>query len=334
MARTRSLRPAAKKPSVSGQVEAMVRTLGRPEPGLLDAALEGVDAKRAMDRALVHPTDKLIEQAFALCLEAHAVWQRCSAAQRAHLRGFSLPLLGLAAEQAMALDRHHADYERLESERVDAGSRLRDLFDRNVVLSNQARMVLEKVNGEAAAVREELALQEPPGNSFALAQALHRVAHIGYALLRSASPTVRGRAKLYGLDEAFLDSLAAAGAELVNLEEKAGDATAVQAKKSQLDRAQVATFVLVRQIAEAFEAAQQIDQKIGPLPPIAHRTDDAARATQVSPQRQRPTPTVGTAGTVAAGGYVPTKIVSPAPPLRVVEPDPHGDTRLSRTVRS
>src|SRR5438067_3858110 len=61
--------------------------------------------------------------------------------------------------------------------------------------------LLRKVNCEAAAVRAELALQDPPGNSFALAQALHRVAHIGYALLRSASPAVRGRAKLYGLDE-------------------------------------------------------------------------------------------------------------------------------------
>jgi hypothetical protein len=194
-------------------------------------------------------------------------------------------------------------------------------------------MVLEKVNGEAAAVREELALQDPPGNSFALAQALHRVAHIGYALLRSASPAVRGRAKLYGLDEAFLDSLAAAGAELVNLEEKAGDATAVQAKKVQLERAQVATFVLVRQIAEAFEAAQQIDAKIGPLPPVTPGLEpDIARPAMAGTQKPRTQyrdPSVA-----AGGGLVPTKIVSPAPPLRVVEPDPHIDARLTRTVRS
>ncbi len=307
----------------------MMRSLGRPEPGLLEAALEGVDAKRAMDRALLQSTDKLVEQAFTICLEAHAVWQRCSAAQRAHLRGFSLPLLGLAAEQALALERHHNDYERLESERIDAGSRLRDMFDRNVVLSSQARMVLEKVNGEAAAVREEIALQEAPGNSFALAQALHRVAHIGYALLRSASPAVRGRAKLYGLDESLLDGLAAAGAELVNLEEKAGDATAVQAKKLQLERAQVATFVLVRQIAEAFEAAQQIDQKIGVLPSVVRSEPEVARAPVA--HRSRTTPYREPPG--GPSGITATK-VSPAPPLRVVEPEVPGDTRLTRTVRS
>jgi hypothetical protein len=306
----------------------MVRTLGRPEPGLLEAALEGVDAKRAMDRALVQPADKLVEQAFSVCLEAHAVWQRCSATQRTSLRGFSMPLLGLAGEQAILLEKHHADYVRLETERLDAGSRLRDLFDRNIVLSTQARMVLEKVNGEAAAVREELALQDSPANSFALAQALHRVAHIGYALLRSASPAVRGRAKLYGLDEAFLDGLAAAGAELVNLEEKASDASAVQAKKVQLERAQVATFVLVRQIAEAFEAAQQIDSKIGALPPISPRADaDAARPVV---RGARPGPTYR--DTPANGGIGATKI-SPAPPLRVVEPD-GTDTRLTKTIRS
>src|SRR5262249_20358880 len=134
-------------------------------------------------------------------------------------------------------------------------------------------------------VREELALQEPPGNSFALAQALHRVAHIGYALLRSASPAVRGRAKLYGLDETFLDGLAAAGAELVNLEEKAGDATAVQAKKVQVGGAQVGPFVPARQIGEPFEPAQQIDTKIGPLPPVAPRLEsDAARAPVAAPK--------------------------------------------------
>ena len=305
----------------------MMRSLGRPEPGLLEAALEGVDARRAMDRALLQLPDKLVEQAYAVCLEAHAAWQRCSAVQRAQLRGFSLPLLALAAEQVLALERHYTDYERLESERVDAGSRLRDMFDRNVVLSSQARMVLEKVNGEAAAVREELALKDAPGNSFALAQALHRVAHIGYALLRSASPAVRARAKLYGLDEAFLDGLAAAGAELVNLEEKAGDASAVQAKKVQLERAQVATYVLVRQIVEAFEAAQQIDPKIGSLP-MSTREPEAARP--VPAQRSRVTTNRETPPTVTTA----TK-VSPAPPLRVVEPDTHGDARLlSKTVRS
>jgi hypothetical protein len=307
----------------------MVRSLGRPEPGLLEAALEGVDAKRAMDRALLQAPDKLVEQAYAICLDAHAAWQRSSAAQRAQLRGFSMPLLGLAAEQALALERHHADYERLEGERVDAGSRLRDLFDRNVLLSSQARMVLEKVNGEAAAVREELALTDAPGNSFALAQALHRVAHIGYALLRSASPAVRGRAKLYGLDEGFLDGLAAAGAELVNLEEKAGDASAVQAKKQQLDRAQVATFVLVRQITEAFEAALQIDPKIGPLPAIVRTEQESART--AAAQRPRTATSREMSGSSAA---VTATRVSPAPPLRVIELEVPGDTRLSKTVRS
>jgi hypothetical protein len=217
---------------------------------------------------------------------------------------------------------------------VEAGSRLRDLFDRNILLSTQARMVLEKVNGEAAAVREELALQEPPGNSFALAQALHRVAHIGYALLRSASPAVRGRAKLYGLDETFLDGLASAGAELVNLEEKAGDATAVQAKKVQLERAQVGTFVLVRQIAEAFEAAQQIDPKIGPLPAVAPRLESDAARPPIAGQKGRTAPYREPSVVGGGGGLVPTKIVSPAPPLRVVDPEPPGDTRLTRTVRS
>lgn len=308
-----------------------MRSLGRPEPGLLEAALEGVDAKRAMDRALVQSPDKLVEQAFAVCLEAHAAWQRCSAPQRGQLRGFSMPLLGLASEQALALDRHHTDYVRLESERIDAGSRLRDMFDRNVVLSSQARMVLEKVNGEAAAVREELALQDAPGNSFALAQALHRVAHIGYALLRSASPAVRGRAKLYGLDETFLDGLAGAGAELVNLEEKAGDASAVQAKKAQLDRAQVATFVLVRQIAEAFEAAHQIDPKIGPLPAVARTEQEAARTAAAAAQRPR---TISNRDSSGNGSAVTATRISPASPLRVIEPDNTSDTRLSKTIRS
>jgi hypothetical protein len=334
MSRTRSVRPPAnKKPNVSSQVEAVIRSLGRPEPGLLEAALEGVDARRAVDRALVQPTDQLVEQSFAVCLEAHAAWQRCSTAQRSQLRGFSAPLLGLAAEQALCLERHHAEYERLERDRSEAGSRLRDLFDRNVLLSTQARMVLEKVSGEAVTVREELALQEPPGNSFALAQALHRVAHIGYALLRSASPAVRGRAKLYGLDEGFLDGLSTAGAELVNLEERAGDVSAVQTKKVQMDRAQVATFVLVRQIVEAFEAANQLDPKIGALPSSPRPEREPLRAGPAPAQKPRMPPYRD--GATVIVGSPPTKLVSPAPPLRVVEPEgARGDPGMTRTMRS
>lgn len=320
MARGRSLRP--KKPSAVHQVESLYRQLGRAEAGLLEAALEGVDAKRALDRALAEPTPQLVEQAYAVCLEAHSAFQRYSSTQRAHLRGFSLQLLALAAEQALLLERTHTEYERKQKEQEDAKSQLRELFERNLKLSAQARMVLEKVNGDDPVVQKELAKPETPSTSYELSESLKRLSDLGNKLLRAGVSSVRGRARLYGLDDNFLSGIIVAGAELVALEQKAGDQSTLTMRKNQLDRAQAATYVLMRQIGEAFEAAAGIDSNISPLVAAvqAKGEGEATRASKKVPPKPGPVAIIG--GTGAA-----PKVVAPAPALRVIHPSELGSDK-------
>jgi hypothetical protein len=323
MARARSLRP--KKPSAVHQVEALYRSLGRAEPGLLEAALEGVDAKRALDRALAEPTPQLVEQAYATCLEAHAAFQRYSTAQRVQIRGFSLQLLALATEQALSLERAHTEYERRQKEQADAKSRLRELFERNMRLGAQARMVLEKVAGDDPAIQKEVAESNEPTSSYELADSLRRLSALGSGLIRSLAASVRGRARLYGLDENFLTGLAVAGNELVTLEEKAGDQSGLTTRKNQLDRAQTATYVLIRQIGEAFAAAAGVDSTIAPLASAQPKIDaEAARAAKKIPK----TPSTPM---IIAGPPTAPKVVAPAPALRVIDPKELGATKTMRS---
>lgn len=326
MARGRSLRP--KKPSAVHQVESLYRQLGRAEAGLLEAALEGVDAKRALDRALSEPTAQLVEQAYAICLEAHAAFQRYSTSQRSHVRGFSLQLLALAAEQSLLLDRTLTEYDRKQKEQEDAKARLRELFERNVKLAAQARMVLEKVSGDDPVVQKELKEPEAPSTSYALAESLKRLSELGDQLIRSGVGAVRGRARLYGLDENFLSGIAVAGAELVAMEQKAGDQSALTMRKNQLDRAQAATYVLIRQIGEAFGAAAGVDTQIAPLVAAQPKVDPEATRT-AKKQAAKPS-----AVTIINGPSAPApaaKVVGPAPALRVIDPSELGSGKTMRS---
>src|SRR5258705_3945261 len=101
VSRPRSIRP--KKAPQSQKLVSLARLLGRPDAGLLEAALEPASAQPILERAHAERPETLLTNAMAVCLEAHDLWQRLPAAQRLCVRGFSLPLLGLAADQTLSL---------------------------------------------------------------------------------------------------------------------------------------------------------------------------------------------------------------------------------------
>jgi len=290
-----------------------LRVVGRPEAGLLDAALAGSDVQHLMEGTPEEPVAEFVERAYSVCLESHDIWQRSSGPQRALIRGFSLSLLSLAAEQALALDRNHAQFLKLEDERSDAAAQVRQLFDRNTSLCAQARAVLEKVAGDAAAVREEIALDATFGTSFAVSQVLHRLSQLGRTLLSSADASVRTRARLYGLDAAFLDGLFAAGAELLTVEERAANVAGLSASRARIEQAQIAAYILVHQIVEAFEGAHRIDRAIALIPSGRPKPTP-------TPQPFKPRPAHGSYRDLPAVREVvdPNKVATSGGPLRVL----------------
>src|SRR5262249_34046647 len=85
-------------------------------------------------------------------------------------------------------------------------------------------------------------------------------------LLRSPVVGVKKRALLYGLNEAFLEGLAGAGAELVEVNEAATGMAPLERSQREVDQARRATFLLVSQVADAFTAAHRINPHVAPLP--------------------------------------------------------------------
>jgi hypothetical protein len=256
VSRPRSIRP--RKAPRTQQLAAVLRLLGKPDPGLLEAALEPAEAQATLEQAKSEPAEALLASAVAVCSEAHDLWQRLPTAHRAQVRGFSIALLGLAIDQTLLFERTMAEHGALSAEHDVAVARLRELVPRCGLMCSQAAQVLEKVSGEPRREDDGYA-SVAADTTFALAQSLHRLAHAGQELLRSTAVAIGRRAMLYGLNETFLDGLAAAGAELVRVNEKACTTGPLQESRRALEQAHQATFLLVTQVAEAFATAHRLE---------------------------------------------------------------------------
>jgi len=279
-----SARPPQRATALS-ELERLVRQLGQPDQGLLDAASETMHATfPALDLAAI---PKFLEEAAEICVGAHQRWRETTPEQRALLRGCSLDLIGLAADQCLRLDRSFAEYRQSEANVVGAGELLASALERAEALAEQARSVVETVSG----VPQQGVPAEVEDPAAAFTSALSNLRDTARELLERGSPSVRKRCSLYALDQAYIQILEAALVELADLSRRASDAAAVARKKAQLERTLACARPLVDQVAQAFAHASRLDRKITPLrnspePAQAKRTaEQKARGTVVMQQK-------------------------------------------------
>jgi uncharacterized protein YhaN len=257
MNRRDSVRP--QRPPAILELERLVRQLGQPDQGLLDAASETLHGgAEPVDLSTV---PKFVEEAAEVCVAAHARWRECSSEQRALLRGCSLDLIGLAADQCLRLDRTFAEFRQSEADVKDAGENLTTALERAEALAEQARSVIQTVAGVAQ--QAPAADDENPATAFALA--IRGLRDTARELLDRGSPGVRRRCALYALDEGYVQMLETALAELAELVRKASDAAAVARKKGQVQRTFDCARPLIDQVAQAFEHASRLDKNIAPV---------------------------------------------------------------------
>ncbi|HEX2670591.1 MAG TPA: hypothetical protein VHM25_06965 [Polyangiaceae bacterium] len=237
----------------------MVRQLGQPDQGLLDAASETMHGTfPVLDLAAI---PKFLEEAAEICVGAHQRWRETTPEQRALLRGCSLDLIGLAADQSLRLDRSFAEYRQSEANVKGAGEQLAAALERAEVLAEQARSVVETVSG----VPQPGIPAEVEDLAAAFTSALSNLRDTARELLERGSPGVRKRCSLYALDQAYIQTLEGALVELADLSRRASDAAAVARKKAQLERTLACARPLVDQVAQAFAHASRLDKKITPL---------------------------------------------------------------------
>ena len=272
----------AQRPAAVVELERLLRQLGQPDHGLLDAASETLHgAGESVDLAVI---PKFVEESAEVCVAAHTRWRDCTPEQRALLRGCSLDLIALAAEQCLRLDRTFTDYRQSEADVKDAAENLAAALERVEVLVEQARSVIQTVSG----VMQQGVSAELDDPVLAYTGALTTLRDTARELLDRGSPGVRKRCLLYALDEAYVQTLEGTLQELGELARKASDAAAVARRKVQVERTLACARPLIEQIVQAFEHASRLDKKITAVRPGAEphgkRGTDKGRGTVVMPK--------------------------------------------------
>ena len=296
---------------------------GRPAAGLLDALLEKADRALANDDGK-RPTADLVEAACKVYAAVYETFGKLPPPARVRLKGFSPQLLSLAADRAEQLERAHNAYERATLIRTQAETKLRAIVSSNLALYSQGRRVLAMVRGDDPEAGDDETTPQAPATSFEIAQGLERLSIHGRSLVRSTDTGIRGRAVLYGLDDAYCDALSAAGAEMMDLDQKVGDITELSKSRQEVELNRSITLLLVRTILEAFESARAVDTSIPALPSAAAGwatsapTGNAAAKIGTGPPltdpAPRPDPTLRLRN-------VPSKSVRPLPLGQVQRPD-------------
>ncbi|MES1177568.1 MAG: hypothetical protein ABUL62_24810 [Myxococcales bacterium] len=258
MNRRDSARPP-QKPAALVELERLVRQLGQPDQGLLDAASETLHgSSEPVDLSII---PKFVEDSAEVVVAAHARFRDSTPEQRALLRGCSLDLIGLAADQCLRLDRSFAEYRQSEADVKGAAANLASALARAEALAEQARSVVQTVSGVAQqGVPAET--EDPPA---AFTSAISRLRDTARELLDRGSPGVRKRCALYALDQGYVQMLDATLGELGELSRKASDAAAVARKKIQVERTLASARPLVEQMVQAFEHASRLDRTIVPV---------------------------------------------------------------------
>lgn len=279
MNRRESSRP---RPPGLLELERLVRQLGQPDHGLLDAASETLHG--VTDSVELATIPKFVEDSAEVCVAAHARFRDCTPEQRALLRGCSLDLIGLVADQCLRLERSFAEYRQSEADVKDAGENLAAALARAEAIAEQARSVVQTVSG----VAQQGVPAEADDAAAAFASAIQRLRDTARELLERGSPGVRKRSALYALDQGYVQMLDNTLEELAELSRKASDAAAVARKKIQVERTFACARPLVDQLSQAFEHASRLDRNISPVRPQSAEPagrrasiDGKGRATQL-----------------------------------------------------
>jgi len=274
MNRRDSARPAQKSPAVL-ELERLTRQLGQPDQGLLDAASETMHSTGdALDLSVV---PKFVEESAEVVVAAHGRWRELLAEQRALVRGCSLDLIGLTADQIMRLERTFGEYRQSEADVKGAGENLAMALERAEALAEQARSVIQTVAG----VPQQAPSAETEDPVTAFTTAIKSLRDLARELLDRGSPAVRKRCALYALDAAYVQTLETTLSELADLSRKASDAAAVARKKMQVERTLSCARPLVEQLVQAFEHASRLNRNI----PLLRAATDAKHGRPSDPKR-------------------------------------------------
>jgi hypothetical protein len=289
----RSIRP--KPRSAVEQLDDLYRTLGKPDPTLIAALLDGTSEQQLLDRAASAPlSPDLIQSATATIAQAYEHWQRLGVDKRRTLRGCSQHLFAVAVDQTRTLHHLHQQHLQHLAEEEEAKVQQRAALGRAKHVCNQTKGIVMKVAGGRPSI--QVTLDEKVADSstpYGMICNLKFLADTSRSLLQLPAANIRGRATLYGMDKSFIESLETMAEELRLQEEKANVRPSRLPGQKSTGRTRAIVFFLMNHIADVFEAARHVD----PSTPELRKADTApsgttpaARSVIAAPPAARPLP--------------------------------------------
>ncbi|MFO0590318.1 MAG: hypothetical protein U0441_22440 [Polyangiaceae bacterium] len=251
--------------------------LGEPDKDLADTFFHGTSEADLVTQGQHIASARILTDVRRIYPTAFDFWARATAAQRTRLRGFTPALLGLAVARSLTLqgmlDDHNQRTESSGMTREGREQEAKEAFDSALLLRDQAISVLRPVvAGDrelTAQVESAVGSADTPEN---LAAAMKRLGTAGSRALATKKGPIAARAKLLGLDAAYVQQIQEAGDRLATATEKtkarSGGARVTQGA---LDLEDGKNLLLMGHIMEVFEAAHDLDPTIPRLVPIATR---------------------------------------------------------------
>jgi hypothetical protein len=246
---------------VADQLEELFRKLGKPDPTLLAAFVEGISEQQLRERnQAAPPTPELFARAASEVNRAFDHWQKMSAEQRKKLRGLSIALFSVAVDQARHLMQLYAQHQRRVAEHEEAQAREQKLLLEAQQVCVQTKGLLLKVAGGRPSI--QIALNEKvadASNPYALISNLKYLAEASRSLIHLPAPAVRGRAVLYGMDKAFVESLGTLAEEIKSEDEKVSARPSRLPTHDAMARTRAVLWSILNHLCDVFGAAHALD---------------------------------------------------------------------------
>ncbi|WP_437586876.1 hypothetical protein [Sorangium sp. So ce1000] len=258
-------------------LELLAATVGEPPKSSLKAILAGTTDADLVSVGKTILSSRIVTDAARIYRKAWDFYQQATDEQKRRLRGFSKPLLALAVQQALALEK--LDRQRATTNasagvaRAGQDKASEAAQSRAIELRDQAHDALRDASGRDEKLRAQVdAAFGTAATAETLAGGLQQTAKLLRRWLKSDDEALTGRLELASLDESYAKELEDAARDL---RVAVADATnrPVDAKVTQgaLDRADGINILIMGQIIRAFDGAHGIDPTIPRLVPISTR---------------------------------------------------------------
>jgi hypothetical protein len=273
-------------PTDTHALAALSKEVGKPNMTLLAGLVAGMTPAQLVAIGRTIDTKRIVKDTTRVYGQAWAWWQGAGAAERAGVKGLSLPLLGIAVHMALELEKFRASVEDAgateSADRAEKDSKAEAVSSAAIHLRDQAADALRDAAAQDTGLRDAakaaVGTAESPD---ALARGLENLGKLLRDWLGRDDADLASRLELGSLDADYADELDAAAKEVRKAHGERTTGARSQLAQGELDRQDGISVLLLGQILRAFDSAHTRNPTVPKLVPISTRRLFSRRAGKV-----------------------------------------------------